>query len=120
MVSFKVIVSDPKTRKSEASEVKDASAQMLIGRKIGDVIDGATVGLGSKIMITGGSDRAGFPMRGDTMGGGKNYILMTKGVGLKAGEKGAKKRKFVRGNTITEETFQINAKKVYEQANTSS
>ena len=114
MVTFKIVVSDPKTRKSEASEVKDASAQMLIGRKIGDVIDGASVGLAGKIMITGGSDRAGFPMRRDTLGGGKNYVLMTKGVGFRTGQKGAKKRKFVRGNTITEETFQINAKKFYE------
>lgn len=112
MVTFKVIVSDPKTSKSEASEVKDAGAQMLIGRKIGEVVDGTSVGLAGKIMITGGSDRAGFPMRGDTSGGGKNYVLMTKGVGFRTGQKGTKKRKFVRGNTITEETFQINAKKV--------
>jgi small subunit ribosomal protein S6e len=119
LVSFKVIVSDPKTRKSEAMEVKDASAQMLIGRRIGEVIEGSSFGTKGKVKITGGSDRAGFPMRGDTLGGGKNYVLMTKGVGFKGGERGAKKRKFVRGNTITEETFQINAKRVYEAAGTS-
>lgn len=112
MVSFKVVISDPKTGRSEAQEVKDASAQQLVGRKIGDVVDGASIGVTGMIMITGGSDRAGFPMRSDTLGGGKNYVLMTRGVGYRTDEKGTKKRKLVRGNTITEETFQVNVKRV--------
>ena len=109
-----MVLSDPKTGKSEVSEVKDASAQLLIGRRIGEVIDGATIGLAGKLMITGGSDRAGFPMKSDTMGGGKNYILLTRGVGYRTKEEGAKKRKLVRGGTITEETYQVNAKRVEE------
>jgi small subunit ribosomal protein S6e len=116
LVTYKIIVSDPKTGKSEASEVKDASAQQLLGRKIGEVIDGASIGLAGKIMITGGSDKAGFPMRSDTLGGGKNYVLLTRGVGLKTENKGTKKRKLVRGNTITEEVYQVNAKRVEEAA----
>ena len=116
MVSYKLIVSDPKTGRSEASEVKDASAQQLVGRKIGEVIDGASIGLSGKIMITGGSDKAGFPMRSDTLGGGKNYVLMTRGVGYRTKEDGVKKRKLVRGNIITEETYQVNAKRVEESA----
>ncbi|MDG6909843.1 MAG: 30S ribosomal protein S6e [Nitrososphaerota archaeon] len=116
MVTYKLIVSDPKTGKSESSEVKDASAQQLVGRRVGEVIDGASIGLAGKIMITGGSDKAGFPMRGDTLGGGKNYILLTRGVGYRTTEKGTKKRKLVRGSTITEETYQVNAKKVDEPA----
>jgi small subunit ribosomal protein S6e len=119
MVSFKLILSDPKTGKSEASEIKDASAQQLIGRKIGEVLDASTIGLTGKIMITGGSDKAGFPMRSDTLGGGKNYVLLTQGVGYKTTEKGSKKRKLVRGNTITEETYQVNAKRMYESAKSS-
>lgn len=118
MVSFKLVLSDPKSGKSEASEVKDAGAQALIGRKIGEVLDAASIGLTGKIMITGGSDKAGFPMRGDTLGGGKNYVLLTRGVGFKTKEEGAKKRKLVRGNTITEETYQVNAKRVEESAKT--
>ena len=43
------------------------------------------------------------------MGGGKNYVLLTAGVGFKSKEEGAKKRKLVRGNTITEEIYQVNA-----------
>lgn len=119
MVSFKLILSDPKTGKSEASEVKDASAQSLVGRKIGDVLDGSSIGLTGKMMITGGSDKAGFPMRGDTLGGGKNYVLLTRGVGFRTKEEGAKKRKLVRGGTITEETYQVNAKRVEEAAKAS-
>jgi len=112
MPTFKLILSDPKTGKSEVQEVKDASAQALMGRRIGDVLDAATIGLSGSIMITGGSDKAGFPMRSDTLGGGKNYVLMTRGVGYKTTEEGVKKRKLVRGNTITEETYQVNAKRV--------
>jgi small subunit ribosomal protein S6e len=114
MPTFKLVLSDPKTGKSEAQEVKDANAQALMGRKIGEVLDASSIGLTGKIMITGGSDKAGFPMRRDTLGGGKNYILLTGGVGFKSKEGGAKKRKLVRGNTITEETYQVNAKRVEE------
>jgi small subunit ribosomal protein S6e len=89
-----------------------------LGRKIGEVIDGSTIGLTGKVKITGGSDKAGFPMRADTLGGGKNYVLLTKGVGFRTNEEGAKKRKLVRGNTITEETYQVNAKRVEEPAAT--
>ena len=114
MVSFKLVLADPKTGRSEASEVKDAQAQTLVGRKIGEVIDGSTIGLSGRMVITGGSDKAGFPMRADTLGGGKNYVLLTKGVGFRTKVHGLKKRKLVRGNTITEETYQVNAKKVEE------
>jgi small subunit ribosomal protein S6e len=111
MAQFKVVVSDPKSKKTEAKEVKDAEAALLVGRKIGEVVDASTIGLG-KVMVTGGSDRAGFPMRADIMGGGKKYALLTEGVGFRTGEAGTKKRKLVRGNTITEEIYQVNLKKV--------
>ena len=111
MAQFKVVVSDPKTQKTEAKEVKDSEAALLVGRKIGEVLDASSIGLG-KVMVTGGSDRAGFPMRADVMGGGKKYALLTEGVGFRAGQSGMKKRKLVRGNTITEEIYQVNVKKM--------
>jgi small subunit ribosomal protein S6e len=111
MPQFKLVISDPKTAKAEVLEVKDASAQVLVGRKIGDIVDASTIGYSGKIQITGGSDKAGFPMRADVMGGGKNYVLLSRGVGYRSTEGGSKKRKLVRGNTITEEVYQINAKK---------
>jgi small subunit ribosomal protein S6e len=112
MAQFKLVLSDPKTGKSEVHELKDTSAQPLVGTKIGGTVDGATIGLTGKMVITGGSDRAGFPMRGDVQGGGKNYILLTRGVGLKNDLEGGKKRKLVRGNTVTEEIYQVNASRV--------
>jgi len=110
MAQFKMVLSDPKTGKSEVHELKDANAQPLLGLKIGGILEGAAIGLNGKFVITGGSDRAGFPMRGDVQGGGKNYILLTRGVGLKSDVEGGKKRKLVRGNTITEEIYQVNAR----------
>jgi small subunit ribosomal protein S6e len=112
MVQFKLVLSDPKTGKSEVQEVKDASAQQLVGRKLGEVVDGSSIGLAGKLLLTGGSDKAGFPMRSDVLGGGKNYVLMTSGVGFNSKLKGSKERRLVRGNTITEEIYQLNAKKM--------
>lgn len=112
MANFKLIISDPKTRKSEVLEVKDSNAQVFVGHRIGEVVDASSIGLKGKLMITGGSDRAGFPMRRDVLGGGKRYVLLTKGTGFQDAAEGEKRRKLVRGNTITEELYQINAKRV--------
>ena len=110
MASFKVVIADSKSGKSQSVELKDQQAQPLLGLRIGEELDGTLLGLQGKIKLTGGSDKAGFPMRSDVMGGVKKYVLMTKGTGFRtnAGE-GQKKRKLVRGNTITDEIYQINA-----------
>ena len=111
MAKFKIVISDPETGKSNVVELEDARAVPLIGRKIGDVLDGAVVGLaGHKVLITGGTDSSGFPMRPDIHGGIKTRVLLSGGVGYRAKEKGKRKRKTVRGNTITEDTAQINMK----------
>ncbi|RLI11524.1 30S ribosomal protein S6e, partial [Candidatus Bathyarchaeota archaeon] len=111
MAKFKIIISDPETGKSRSIELEGERAVPLIGRKIGDVLDGAIVGLaGHKILITGGTDSSGFPMRPDIHGGVKTKILVSGGVGYKPKEKGKRIRKTVRGNTITEDTVQINMK----------
>lgn len=110
MATFKIVVSDPNTRKAQSLEVKDPQAQSLLGLKIGEDVDGSLVGLQGKFKITGGSDKAGFPMRPDVSGGVKKYVLLTKGVGFRKGaSEGKKKRKLVRGNMITEEIYQLNA-----------
>lgn len=119
LAQFKLVLSDPKTGKSEVHELKDAIAQALVGRKIGETIDAKALGLSGTIVITGGSDKAGFPMRRDVLGGGKNYVLMSAGVGFHSKIEGAKKRRMVRGNTVTEELFQLNAKKVEDAGKTS-
>jgi small subunit ribosomal protein S6e len=119
LATFKLVISDPKTGKSEVQELKDSNAQLLLGRRLGEVIDATAIGLAGKFVLTGGSDRAGFPMRPDVLGGGKNYVLMSSGVGFKSKEGGIKKRRLVRGNTVTEEIFQLNARKVEDAPKTS-
>ena len=109
-------------------------AQML-GKRIGDVVDGLFVGEGDKTLngykleITGGSDKTGTPMRRDHEGGNRQSILVTQSTGYKGevivhkkkgGDKkrfrykpdGLRKRRNFRGNTITQDTRQINLKVV--------
>jgi small subunit ribosomal protein S6e len=84
-------------------------AQSLIGLKIGDRIDGRIIGFPNiKLEIRGGSDLAGFPMRIDISGPVKKYILLSQGPGFKPRENGEKRRKLIRGNTISEDIVQIN------------
>ncbi len=90
-------------------ELTDDQFRIFKGLKIGSTIDGSSVSIEGSLKITGGSDHSGFPMRSDILGGAKKYVLLTKGVGFRAKEKGLKKRKLVRGNTITDEIYQINA-----------
>jgi small subunit ribosomal protein S6e len=99
MASFKIVISDSKTGKSEVMEAKDSQAQ---------IIDLSVIGQNYKVKLTGGSDRAGFPMRGDVMGSGKRHVLMTEGIGFRHSVQGEKRRKLVRGGTVTEEVYQLN------------
>ena len=111
MAKFKVIVSDPETGTSKVVELEEARATPLIGRRIGETIEGAIVDLPAhKIKIVGGSDKDGVPMRPSVHGGVRRNIVISGGVGFKPKNKGERKRKAVRGNVITDEIVQINAK----------
>jgi len=115
MAKLKLIISDPKKGKSQTVELEGPKVTPLIGRRIGEVIDGATAGLaGKKLQISGGTDQDGFPMRGDIHGGVKAKILLSNGPGFRSSTRGERKRKTVRGNTITAETAQLNLKIVEE------
>ena len=106
MPQFKLIVSDRKG-KTIAQELKDRSAQPLLGTKLGSIIDSSIIGVaGGKIKITGGSDKSGTPMRADVHGGVKKYVLLSTGVGNRSEER---IRKLVRGNMVTEEIYQLNS-----------
>jgi small subunit ribosomal protein S6e len=106
LAQFKLIVSDKKGR-SMAQELKDRTAQPLLGTKVGSIIDSSIVGVaGGKLKITGGSDRSGTPMRPDVHGGVKKYVLLSTGVGNRSE---ARVRKLVRGNMVTEEIYQLNS-----------
>ena len=109
MANYKLTVSD-KNGKSISKEVKEADANPLLGLEIPAETDASIVGLSGKITITGGSDKSGVPMRSDVHGPARKYVLLTKGVGLQDTEKGLRKRKLVRGNTISDEIYQLNCK----------
>jgi len=111
MAEFKLSIADPKTGKTYKRDVTGDDAQGFIGKKIGDTIKGELIGLkGYEFQITGGSDSCGFPMRKDVPGPNRKRILITKGVGLRAKRKGMRLRKTVAGNTISDQTSQINLK----------
>jgi small subunit ribosomal protein S6e len=111
MAKFKVIISDPETGKSQSVEVEETQAVPLISRKLGEVIDGAAVKMsGHKLMITGGSDKDGFPMRPNIHGGVRVGAILSEGVGFHSSQRGERKRKTLRGNVITEAIVQINMK----------
>ena len=67
---------------------------------------------GYEFEITGGADSSGFPMRKDVEGSVRKKILIEQGVGIRNKEKGLRKRKTVRGNTINNNTAQISMKVV--------
>jgi len=107
LANFKLTVSDIKG-KSVTKELKDNDVNPLLGLQIGNDTDASIVGLEGKMKVTGGSDKSGIPMRPDLHGMARKRILIPKGVGLQDTVKGLRKRKLVRGNTISEEIYQIN------------
>jgi small subunit ribosomal protein S6e len=112
MVKFKVVIADPKQGKSLQKEVDSTEVTIFKRKKIGDKIDGKELGLdGYELEITGGSDSSGFPMRKDVDGIARKKVLVVSGVGLrKKTRDGMRKRKLVRGNTVSLNVAQINTK----------
>lgn len=111
MVEFKTVISDPKSGKTYQWEVGGHHANSLIGKRIGDEVDGIFVGLpGYKLVITGGSDKDGFSMRKDIPGTKRTKVLISESTGFHPADKGIRKRKTLRGNTISPEIVQVNMK----------
>lgn len=95
--------------------INDERTRAFLGLKIGDTVSGEVLGLkGVKLIITGGSDISGFPMRPDIPGPVKKRALLSGPPGFHPRESGERRRKTVRGNTIALDTVQINTKIVYE------
>lgn len=111
MAVFKVVISDPKSRKSFQIEVDQSKATGLIGKKIGDEFNGDLIDLaGYALQITGGTDKDGFPMYPGLKGSGRKKILLAAPPGFHPRLKGQRRRKTVRGDTISDSIMQINAK----------
>ncbi|MBI2135683.1 30S ribosomal protein S6e [Candidatus Woesearchaeota archaeon] len=110
MAQYKLCISDPKTGRTKQLEVKDNDAKPFVGMKLKQQIKGESCGLpGYEFLISGGSDKAGFPMRSGIMGKRK-IILAYGGTGIRTKEWGIKQRKTVCGSTINADIVQINLK----------
>jgi small subunit ribosomal protein S6e len=110
-MDFRVVISDPKSGKAYQVELKDAGANRFLGHRIGDKIDGGVMGLpGYSIVVTGGSDREGFPMRADLPGSKRRRLLVAGGTGYHPTAEGKKRRKSVHGKDISADVGQINVK----------
>ncbi|HLE54019.1 MAG TPA: 30S ribosomal protein S6e [Thermoplasmata archaeon] len=111
MAEFKAIIADPKNGKTYKRDITGHYANALVGKKIGDDVDGLYVGLaGYKLKVTGGSDKDGFPMRADLPGPRRKALMLSGGVGFHPLKPGMRKKKTVRGNTISPDILQLNMK----------
>jgi len=90
-------------------EVEAAESKKFLGLKIGDEFDASQIGLnGYTLKITGGSDKNGFPMKRDVEGPRRIKSLLSGGLGFKPKRDGQRRRKTVRGNTVSDDIVQIN------------
>jgi len=111
MADFTVAVADPETGTTYQVDVDGQDANRFIGKELGDTVDGSAVGLsGYTLALTGGSDDAGRPMRGDVRGSDLTELLLDGGVGYEPTRDGERKRVTVRGREVGDETRQINAR----------
>ena len=130
--SFKAVNNDTKPSakgRSFSVEITGSNFNHFLGKKIGDSVEGMFVGEGEsslngyKLQITGGSDKTGRPMRSELEGGNVKSILITAGTGYKGKRyvkknskiyrykyDGLRRRRNLRGNTISTDTRQLNLK----------
>lgn len=108
---MRIVISEPTSGKSYQVELAKDKEASIIGKRIGDELDGNLVGAaGYMLELTGGSDGSGFPMRIEVHGPAKKQVLTSKGIGFHAKRGGERKRRYVRGNTYSPEIIQVNAK----------
>ncbi|MDO8428439.1 MAG: 30S ribosomal protein S6e [Candidatus Diapherotrites archaeon] len=107
-VGMNLVISDPKTGNSYK---KDTEQPVFLNKKVGETVDLSTVGLqGYKALITGGSDKDGFPLKPTLPGSARKKVLISRGVGLRQTIKGSRRRIRVRGNLIADDVRQVNLK----------
>lgn len=105
---MRIVISESSGKSYQLELPKDKEAN-IVGKKIGDELDGNLIGAaGYTLELRGGSDGSGFPMRTEVHGSAKKSILTSDGVGFKAERGGERKRTFVRGNTYSAEIAQVN------------
>ena len=110
MAEFQVVVGDPDTGNSYQFTVEGKEANRLIGKEIGDEVEGKLIGLdGYTLLITGGYDIIWRQLNKKIKGSAPRKILITDKSGHKNSlRSGERKRITVRGREISEQTSQIN------------
>ncbi|MBU0456539.1 MAG: S6e family ribosomal protein [Nanoarchaeota archaeon] len=118
-MEFKIVIG-AKDGKCYQKEIKDAEAEALHKKRIGETISGDQLGfLGYEFLITGGSDKCGFPMRKGIQEPRKK-IKIGGSVGFsgkdrnKKKQKGLIKRRTVCGERVTGIIRQVNLKVLKE------
>jgi small subunit ribosomal protein S6e len=107
MVEYKLVISE--REKSLARTVGDPQAAGFLGKRIGETIGGELIGAtGYTFRITGGTDKSGFPLRPDVPGARQVRLFVGDGFGFHAPRPGMRRRRTFRGNTVSEDTVQIN------------
>ena len=113
MAAFKFVISDPSTKKTYQKEVDQDKAISIVGKKIGEQFSGDIVELsGYMLQVTGGTDKDGFPMHPSVKGPVRKRVLLKGPPGFYPRIKGQRKRKTVRGDTVSQDIIQVNAKVV--------
>jgi small subunit ribosomal protein S6e len=110
LLEFKVIISDGGN--TYQKEIKGEEAAHLVGLRIGEQFDGSLIGESGTLQITGGTDKDGFPMRKGIAGPRRVQVLLRGGPGFIPTRAGERRKKRVRGDTVSETTVQINTKMV--------
>ena len=121
MVDFKIVIGT-KDGKTHQKEIKSPESDNLLKRRINETISGNLIGFdGYEFLITGGSDKCGFPMRKGIQEPRKMILLGT-GVGFcgkkrrfgkktyRKNQKGLVRRRTVCGERVTKIIHQVNMK----------
>jgi small subunit ribosomal protein S6e len=127
MVEFKVVIG-LKDGKTVQKVIQGAEAENLLKKRIGQAISGDLLGMpGYEFLVSGGSDKCGFPMRKGIQEPRK-VVLTGEGVGFcgmkrprKKGKKrrnqeGLVRKRTVCGEMITKIIHQVNLKATKEGA----
>jgi len=113
MAEFKLVISDPKTGKTMQKEVKEPGANAFLNKRIGESIAGENIDLsGYEFMITGGSDKCGFPMRKGILSPRKKVLAGKGSVGFRGKNRGGFVRRLMKKKTVCGEKIDISISQI--------
>lgn len=107
---MKLNISNPKSAKTYSVDADEKTSLNLLGKKMKDEVELSFITPGLKAVITGGSDKDGFPMHPTVDSEFRKKLLLKGGVGFKPKKKGERKRKRVAGRIISQNIQQVNLK----------